>query len=146
MLGAVRSRKRGEFAHEGGQAAGMVEVLHVVRAGGLEVEQDGDFAAELVEGVEVEGDTGAAGDCDEVDEAVGRPADGLQDDHRVADGGWGDEVAGLGRAGDGDFGGAFAAGFRDAAAVGEWSGRGGAEWGARGRGLRRCRPSCWPCP
>src|SRR5580692_7231327 len=81
----------------------------------------------MVEGVEVEGDTGAASYCDEVDEAVGRPSDGLKDDHRVADGRRGDEVAGLGRPGDGDFSGALAAGFSDAAAIGEWSWRGGAE-------------------
>ena len=54
MVGAVEIEEGGELAHEGGQAAGVVEMLHVVRAGGLEVEQDGDFAAELVEGVEVE--------------------------------------------------------------------------------------------
>ena len=35
--------------------------------------------------VEVEGNACAAGDCDEVDEAVGGAADGLQDDHGVAD-------------------------------------------------------------
>ena len=71
-----------------GRAAGVVEMLHVVRAGGLEVEQDGDFASELVEGIEVEGDTCAAGYCDEVDETVRGTADGLQDDHGVADGRW----------------------------------------------------------
>ena len=38
-----------------------------------------------------------------------------------------DEVAGFGRAGDGDFSGALAAGFGDAAAVGESGWRGGAQ-------------------
>ena len=37
----------------------MVEVLHVVSAGGFEVEEDGDFAGEPVEGGEVEGNAGA---------------------------------------------------------------------------------------
>ena len=63
----------------------MVEMLHVVlrTAGGFEVEQDGNLAAELVEGIEVEGNACAAGYCDEVDETVGGTADGLEDDHGV---------------------------------------------------------------
>ena len=68
-----------------GQTAGMVKMFHVVCAGGLEVEQDRNLAAELVEGIEVEGDTCAAGYRDEVNKTVCRTADGLQDNHCVAD-------------------------------------------------------------
>jgi hypothetical protein len=63
----------------------MVEMLHVVRAGGLEIEQDGNVAAELVEGIEVEGNTCAAGYCDQMNKTVRGTADGLQNNHRVAD-------------------------------------------------------------
>ena len=101
-------------------------MLHVVRAGGLEVEQDGNVAAELVEGREVEGYTCAAGYCDEVDQTVRGAADGLQDNHGVADGRSRDEVAGFRGTGNGEFGGALAGGFGDAAAVGESGWRGGA--------------------
>ena len=83
MVGASRSRKCGEFAHECGQAAGVVEMLHVMRAGWLEVEQDGNLAAQLVEGIEIDLNAGAAGYRDEVNEAVGGSADGLQDDHAL---------------------------------------------------------------
>jgi hypothetical protein len=41
-LRAHQIEKRGEFAHESGQAAGIVEMLHVMRAGGLEIEQHRD--------------------------------------------------------------------------------------------------------
>ena len=43
--GRVEVEKWDEFAHQRGQAAGMVEMLHVVRAGWLEVEEDGNVAA-----------------------------------------------------------------------------------------------------
>ena len=36
--------ERVEFAKERGETASLVEVLHVVGAGGFEVEEDGDFA------------------------------------------------------------------------------------------------------
>ena len=54
--------------------------------------RDGDFAGEAVEGCEVEGDARALRDCGEVDEAVGRAADGLENDHGVAKGGGGKNV------------------------------------------------------
>ena len=89
-------KKRGEFAQESGQTAGVVEMLHVMRTGGLEIEEDGNLAAELVEGVEVERNAGAGSNCGEVDESVGGPADGLEDDTGVADRGGSDEIAGAG--------------------------------------------------
>src|SRR6185437_297168 len=103
-----------------------MKMLHVVRTGGFEIEQDRNFAAELVEGSEVEGNTCAAGYCDEVDKTVRGTADGLQDNHRVADRRGREKFAGFGGSGNGDFGCAFAAGFGDAAAVGKCGWRGGA--------------------
>ena len=44
-VGGVEIEEGRELAHESRQAAGVVEMFHVVRAGGLEVEQDGDVAA-----------------------------------------------------------------------------------------------------
>ena len=114
-----------EFAEKRGQTAGVVEVLHVMRAGGFEVEENGDFAGELIEIGEGEGDAGAVGDGGEMNEAVGGTADGLQDDGGVADRGGGEEVAGLWCAGGCEFGGASSGGFGDAAAVGGDGGCGG---------------------
>lgn len=55
----------------------MVEMLHVVRARRLEIQQDGNLTAELVEGVKVERDTGAACYRDEMDKTVCGTADRL---------------------------------------------------------------------
>src|SRR5580692_3156628 len=100
----------------------MVEVLHVVIAGRLEIDEHGNFAAKLVEGLKIEGHAGAASDGREVYESIRRAADGLQDHHGIADGGWGDELAGARRAADGHLRGALAAGFGDAAAFGVYGG------------------------
>ncbi len=67
-------------------------MLHVVRAGGLEVEEDRDLAGEPVEGGEGEGDVGSVGYGGEMDEGVGGSAYRLKDDHGVADGGRGEDV------------------------------------------------------
>ena len=69
--------ERVEFAEERGEAAGVVEVLHVVIARGFEIDEYGNFAGEMVEVGEGEGDSGAGGDRGEVDEAIGGAADGL---------------------------------------------------------------------
>ncbi len=104
----------------------MVKMLHVMRAGGLEVEQHRNLPAQLIEGFEIDFHAGAAGDGGQVNQAVGRPADRLQHDHGVAHGGLGDQFAWLGRAGNRHLGGALAARLGNAAAVGMGCGRGGA--------------------
>ena len=124
--GRIEIEQRLELAQEGGQAAGVVEMLHVVRAGRLEVEQHRDLAAQSIEDLEVDVHAGAAGYGRQVNQAIGGSADRLQDDHGIAHGGCGDQVAWLGRAGDGHLGGALAAGLGNAAAVGVRGGRGGA--------------------
>jgi hypothetical protein len=53
----------------------------------------------LIEGFQVDFHAGAAGYGGQVNQAVGGPADGLQHDHRIAHGGFGDQFARLGRAG-----------------------------------------------
>src|ERR1039458_7711590 len=47
-------QKRAEFTHQSWQAARMVEVLHVVRPGGLDIEQYRNFASQLIECIVVE--------------------------------------------------------------------------------------------
>jgi len=47
-------------------------------AGGFQIDQDRYFAAQLVEGVEVDGDAATGGDGSEMHQAVGRTADGHQ--------------------------------------------------------------------
>src|SRR5271155_1242112 len=84
-VGGVEVEEGSEFAHKGGQTAGVVEMLHVLSAGRLEVEQDGNLTAQLVESIEVEGNTCAARNCDEVDKTIRGTADGLQNNHGVAD-------------------------------------------------------------
>ncbi len=53
--------QRLEFAQESRQPAGVVEMLHVVGAGRLEVEQDRDLPAKSIEGFQVDVHAGAAG-------------------------------------------------------------------------------------
>ena len=104
----------------------MVEMLHVMRAGWLEVEQHRDLPAQSIEDFQVDIHAGAAGDGGQVNQAVGGPADGLQYDHGIAHGGLGDQLAWLGSTGDGHLCGALAASLCNAAAVGVRGGRGGA--------------------
>ncbi len=62
-----------ELLHQFRHAAGMVEMLHVMRARRLEVDQHRHFAAELVEGFEIDAMFGAVGDRGQMNEPVGRP-------------------------------------------------------------------------
>jgi hypothetical protein len=102
-----------QFAQHRAQAAGGVEVLHIVFAGGLQVDQDRRRVAEFVQAVESDPDPGAPGDRGQVDDAVGRAADRQQHAQGVfhrrfadhprrrearADHGHGARTAGLGRA------------------------------------------------
>ena len=85
-VGASRSSSVVELAQQARHAAGPVEVLHVVRAGGLQVDQHRHLAAER--GRTRRGRSrcpSAAGDGGEVDQRVGGAADRLQHDHRVAE-------------------------------------------------------------
>ena len=91
--GRAEVEKRAKLAHERRHAARVMEMLHVVRARGLDVDEHGNFASQFVECIEVEWDAGAASHGDEVDETVGRSADGLQNYHSVTDGCGRDEIA-----------------------------------------------------
>ena len=88
-----------ELGEQPRHAAGIVEMLHVVLARRLQVDQHRHLAADPVEFGEVDRMAGAAGDRREMDDAVGRAADRLQHDHGVAQRGRRDDVAGQRRAG-----------------------------------------------
>ena len=120
----------GDLGEQARDAAGVVEVGHVGDAGGLEVDEDGHAAAELVELGKVEAAAEAAGDGGEVDDAVGRAAERMQDREAVAERRRGEEV------GDGR---AAGLGERDGAAAGRLGeadplGRGGGRRAGHGQG------------
>ena len=81
------SRCVADLAHQARVAAGPVEMLHVVVARRLEVDQHRHLAADPVELLEVDVDAEAARDGGEMDQRVGRAADRLQHAQRVAEGG-----------------------------------------------------------
>ncbi len=72
--------------------AGLVEVVHVAAARRLDVDEHRGLVAHLVEGVEVDLDAQASRDGGEVDDAVGRSADGHQHAKGVLDGFRGDDL------------------------------------------------------
>ena len=62
---------RQEFFHHRGDAAGAVEFLAEEAAGGLQVDQEGDFRAQALPVVQAVLDAHVPGDGDHVDRAVG---------------------------------------------------------------------------
>ena len=74
-----------ELRHQLRHAAGMMEMLHVMLARRFQVDQHRHLAAELVEGFEIDAMFGAVGDRGQMNQAVGRAADRLQHDLRVAE-------------------------------------------------------------
>ena len=76
-------QQRPQLAQQRRHAAGVVEVLHVVLARRLEVEQHRRLAPHAVQRVEVDVEAHAAGDRRQVHDAVGRAADREQHAHRV---------------------------------------------------------------
>ena len=77
-------RQRAQHRHE---PAGPVQILHVVLAGGLEIDQHRGLAAQPVEAVEVEIEAAAPGNGREMDHGVGRAADREQHPKRIGEGG-----------------------------------------------------------
>src|SRR6201998_5478 len=71
----------------------MMEMLHVMCARRLQIDQHGHFTAELVEGVEIDCVRRAVGDRCEMNESIGRAADRLQHHLRIAERGWGQDLA-----------------------------------------------------
>ena len=84
-----------ELFHQLGHTAGPVEMLHVVVAGGLEIDQHRHLAADRVEFLEIDREAGAARDRGQMDQPVGGAADCLQNGQRIAEGGLGQEFARL---------------------------------------------------
>src|SRR5579864_7242600 len=64
------------FSQDGGEAASVVEILHQIFPGRLQIHEAGKFCAKLFEVVELERDTDAASDCDQMDDCVRRSAHG----------------------------------------------------------------------
>ncbi len=73
-----------QLVEQARHAAGPVEVLHVVPARRLQVDEHRHLAAERVDFVEVDRDPEPSRGRGEMDQAVGRAADRLQDDKGVA--------------------------------------------------------------
>ena len=90
---ARRDREMLEFAHQRRQAAGVMKMLHVMRAGRLQVEQHRNLASQPVECLKVDCHARAAGHRNQVNQPIGRSADRLQHDHRVAHGSVRDQFA-----------------------------------------------------
>ena len=64
----------------------MVEVLHVVVARGLEIQQHRRVAAHAIQGVQIDVIAHAAGNSGQMHDAIGGAADGQQHTHRVLEG------------------------------------------------------------
>ena len=88
----IKVQQRPQLAQQRGHATGVVEVLHVVLARGLEVEQHRGLAAHAVECMQVDIEANSRGDGGEVDHRVGRAADGQQHAHGVLEGGFGEDL------------------------------------------------------
>ena len=83
--GRVEAELRAQLAEHRVQTARVVQVLHVVVSGGLEVHEHRHAAADRVELVEVDLDPEPARDRGDVHEPVRRAADGLEGDERVVE-------------------------------------------------------------
>ena len=142
--GGVEEAGAAEVEHDLGDASGE-EDLHGGEAAGAVgegVDEARDFAVDRGPvGGGGAAEAGGVGDGRDVEQEVGRAAEGCVEDHGVADGGVGEDVAGadaeLGQAQEG----AGGAGWRRRA---RWAGRRARarRAGATGRGLRR-RPARW---
>ena len=80
--------------HERGQAADADKRGHDVFAAGPKVGEDGNAFADFGEVVEVEFDTGAVGDGEEMEDGVGRTTEGDDDGDGVFEGLAGEDIAG----------------------------------------------------
>ena len=81
----LQVQQRLELAQHRAEPAGREQVLHVVRPGGLEVDQHRRPVAQLIEALQRHLDAGAAGDRGEMQDAVGRAADREQHAERILD-------------------------------------------------------------
>ena len=82
-----------ELRHQLWHAAGMMEVLHIVLAGGFEVDQHRHLAAYPVESFEIDAMRCAVGNRGQMNEAIGRAANRLQHHLRIFERGLGQEFA-----------------------------------------------------
>ena len=82
---AIEVQQRLQLAQHRADAAGGEQILHVMRPGRLQIDQDRRRLADLVEPVEIDIDAGAPGDRGQVQHRVGRAADRHQHAQRVLD-------------------------------------------------------------
>ena len=138
-----------ELRHQFRHAAGMMEMLHVMLARRFQVDQHRHFAAELVEGFEIDAMLGAVGDRGQMNEPVGRAADRLQHHLRIPERGRRQQFARPRPLRHRHRGGDPAAGFRRAKALGmrrrdrrAHRQRQAQRLGDAGHGARRCPSPC----
>jgi hypothetical protein len=94
-------QEREQLLEDHGQAAGVEEILHQIFARRSQVDEERRGLRQVVEALERQLDAGAAGDRDEVDDRVGRSADGHVGPDRVVEGLGRENLRGLGPAGHG---------------------------------------------
>ncbi len=135
-----------QLLHQLGHATGPVEMLHVVVARRLEIDQHRHLTADGVELLEIDREAGAPRDRGEMHQRIGRAADRLQHRERVPEGRRRHDLAGARALLLGHLGGEPAAGLGDAQAVGMGRRDRAAAGQAPYRAPRRCSPSCWRCP
>jgi hypothetical protein len=67
--------ERSELGHHLRDAAGVEEVLHEVRAGRLQVDEDGHLVCQLLKVMKIERNPDPTGQCQQVHHCVGGPRD-----------------------------------------------------------------------
>ena len=87
--GLVQVEKVFDLPHDSGQPPRLVEVLHEVLAGGHQVDEDGYLRPEPVEVGQLEVDLDPPSDRQQVDDGIGRAANGGIDPYGVLERGAG---------------------------------------------------------
>ena len=107
-----------KFLHQLRYTACVVEMLHVMRAGRLEIDQDRNLAAELVESLEIDTVFCPIGDRSEMNQPIGRAADRLKHHLRITERSRCQQITRTRPPAQSHFGGALAAMLRRAHALG----------------------------
>ena len=80
-----RSRRSRNLGHQRAQSAGVVEIFHQIFAGGTNVGEHRNVTRDFIEARKRQIEAETAGDRDEMNDGVGRAADGHVDGDGVAD-------------------------------------------------------------
>ena len=84
---AVEIEHRLQLVQHGAHSACSEEILHVMRAGWLQIDQHRRRIGEFVQALERYANAEAAGDCGEMNDRIGRASDREQHPERILDGG-----------------------------------------------------------